>query len=520
MWRRLLIGGALALAGCAAIGQVLVGSSAAIEVGGRVSESVRRSDCGSGAPMSTMKLSPQTLRGRWGAPAPLVPGGTATNSLALSATPTGRVLAGWVQGPPPKVFFGAAVHARASGDRATPRQARAATQKVSIAEGSFAGGFRRKAVLSVGRSGTLSNLYVAESTPDVGYVVWQGPSTALRLGVVCDRKIVVLNRRLVRDAVPLALFPLSGGRAAVVFDKYGHGTPFLEYGLLSERGRMGKIARIAHPGPRDTAATELSVNARGELVAAWVHNDGASPQGISPTSPRFVPAQLVVASCRPALHCRSPETIPLGTAHPACINPAVAISPDGTVTVIAAADDWGTGCDKPLGVRASVTTAGSANLRPMHKIQTEGDWPIAEPVGEAGTVWVFNSGLASSGSFSSSFLPATGIAHSRTSLLDKGGFWNYGQQLLSPANNGWYVITWSHANRRTNPNLSLKAVVGHDGHLEHSLVAVSATHQISAYLGAADGRGDAMILYSGSTDRGDGAPWPYTSGLYTTILRH
>jgi hypothetical protein len=390
---------------------------------------------------------------------------------------------------------------------------------VSIAEGSVVGGFRRTAVLSVGASGSLSNLYVTLS-PDVGYVVWEGPSTALRLGVACNGKIVVSNRRLVRDGVPLALIPLSGGRAAVVFDKYGHGTPFLEYGLLSAMGRMGKIARIAHPGPRDTAATDLSVNPRGDLIASWVHNDLASRPGTSPTSPGFVPAQLVVALCRPALHCASPETIPLGTTNPACINPAVAISPDGTATVIAAADDWGSGCDDPLGVRASVTPAGSTNLQPMQAIQTEGDWPIAEPVGWAGTVWVFNSGLASSDSFSSSFLPETGIAHARTSLLDNGGFWNTGQQLLAPANNGWYVITWSHANRKANPNVSLKAVVGHDGQLQRSSVAVGATHHISGYLGAADGRGDAMILFSGSTDTGNGAMWPYTSGLYTTVLRH
>jgi hypothetical protein len=469
--------------------------------------------------MSTLQLSSQTLPGRWGAPVPLVPVGTATGSLGLAAA-AGSVLAGWVQGPPPKVFVGGTDRSSAGETRASTAQANTASQEVRIAEGSIVGGFRRTAVLSVGPSGSLSNLYVTLSSPDVGYVVWEGPSTALRLGVLCNGKLVVSNRRLVRDAVPLALFPLSDGRAAVVFDRYGHGTPFLEYGLLSVTGRIGEIARIAHPGPRDTATTDLSVNPRGELIASWVHNDLASRPGTSPTSPGFVAAQLVVALCRPALHCASPQPIPLGTTKPACINPAVAISPDGTATVIAAADDWGTGCDDPLGIRASVTPPGSTNLQPMRAIQTEGDWPIAEPVGRAGTVWVFNSGLASSDSFSSSFLPATGIAHTRTSLLDNGGFWNTGQQLLAPANNGWYVITWSHANRKANPSVWLKAVVGHDGQLRHSSVAVGATHHISAYLGAADARGDAMILFSGSTDTGNGAMWPYTSGLYTTVLQH
>ena len=306
----------------------------------------------------------------------------------------------------------------------------------------------------------------------------------------------------------------------MVFDKYGHGTPFLEYGLLSATGRISRIARIAHPGSRDTAATELSVNPRGELIAAWVHDDAASPPGTSPSSGRFVPAKLVVAMCRPALRCASPATIRLGTTKPACINPAVAISPNGTATVIAAENDWGTGCDDPLGVRASMTPPGTPNMQPMRSIQTEGDWPIAEPAGRAGTVMVFDSGLASSDSFSSSFLPTTDAEHAHTTLLDNGGFWNTGQQLLAPANNGWYVITWSHANRRANPNLSLNAVVGHDGQLQRASVAVGTTQHISAYLGATDSHGDAMILFSGSTDTGDGAAWPYTSGLYTTVLRH
>ena len=87
-------------------------------------------------------------------------------------------------------------------------------------------------------------------------------------------------------------------------------------------------------------------------------------------------------------------------------------------TVIAAENDWGTGCDTPLGVRASVTPAGSRNLQPLRSIQTTGDSPIAEPAGPTGTVMVFNSGLASSDSFSSSFLPAAGAAHARTSLAE------------------------------------------------------------------------------------------------------
>jgi hypothetical protein len=51
-------------------------------------------------------------------------------------------------------------------------------------------------------------------------------------------------------------------------------------------------------------------------------------------------------------------------------------------------------------------------------------------------------------------------------------------------------------------------------------VVVNPRRRGDDYVGANDGHGDAMILFSGSTDRGDGAPWPYSSGVYTTVIRH
>ena len=121
--------------------------------------------------------------------------------------------------------------------------------------------------------------------------------------------------------------------------------------------------------------------------------------------------------------------------------------------MIAAADDWGaTGCDEPLGIRASVTPGSTTSLRPMRLIETEGDFPTAEPVGNAGTLMAFNPGRSSSDSFAWSLLPATGTARARARLLDKGGWLNAGEQPLAPANDGWYLIAWTHANRKNNPS--------------------------------------------------------------------
>jgi hypothetical protein len=451
--------------------------------------------------------------GRWSAPAALVGAGTAAASLGISATPGGLLLAGWLQGPPPKVMAGGPASAGAASASAT-------TQAVMVAGGSFGGGFQPPIKLSSALSGSLTNLAVTLSAPDVGYAVWaQTPATTLRLSVIRSGRVVVAGRLLFRDAVPLALFPLSRGRAALVFDQYGHGTPFLEYTILSATGRPRTVARIAHPGTHDTEAVELSVNPSGELIASWVHNDGASAPGTAPGSPGYVAAKLIVAVCKPALRCTAPQTVSLGGIKPACINPAVAISPDGTTTVIAAANDWGTGCNAALGIRASTTSGSGTRVGPMQVIQREGDWPVAAPDGNNGTVMAFNAGLSYSDSFAWSFIPATGTVSTSALLLDRGGYWNTGQQTLTPVNGGWYLITWTHSTSNNGAQLSLRAALGHDGQVQTSAVAVGASTRTAANVAATDGRGDAIILFSRSTDSGNGAPWPYSSGLYTTVLR-
>lgn len=521
MRRAALIGVGLVVA---AVGVARLGAGSSSARGDRAVRSSWRGACQSrpGADSASLPFGDpaRTARRGWSAPVALASAGVPASSLGLSATPGGWLLAGWIQGPPPKVTAGGPGLFGSSGFKAHTHQGAVTTQTVRIAAGTLKGGFARSVQLSAGPSGSLTNLQVTLSAPDVGYVAWaQQPGTALRVGVVCNGRVTVLNRKLAGDAVPLALFPLVGRRAALVFDQYGHGTPFLEYAILSPSGQMGPPATIAHPGTHDTEATELSVNPRGELIASWVHNDAASPPGSSPASPGFVPAELVVAVCKPALRCAPPTTVRLGATKPACVNPAVAINPGGTTTVLAAADDWGNGCDDQLGLRAAVTSGPSSPLQPMQLIRTDGDYPVAQPVGDIGTAIAFNPGSASSGAFGWMFLPGNSSGPAPNAVLDNGGYWNTGEPTLAPANDGWYLVTWTHANARANPRTSLRAAVGHYGQIGPATVAVNAHTHIAAYLGATDGHGTAIILFSGSTDMGNGAGWPYTSGLYATVLR-
>ena len=124
---------------------------------------------------------------------------------------------------------------------------------------------------------------------------------------------------------------------------------------------------------------------------------------------------------------------------------------------------------------------------------------------------VFNPGLASDDSFASSFLSTTGTAPGRAQMLDNGGWLDTGAPSLSPANDGWYLITWTHG----SPPGTVRAALGHNGRVEATAAAVSAF--TAQYVGAISGDGDAIILYSGSTNTGNGAAWPSSSGLYVTI---
>jgi hypothetical protein len=264
---------------------------------------------------------------------------------------------------------------------------------------------------------------------------------------------------------------------------------------------------------------EVSVNSRGELIAAWVHDDGASSPRTSPGSARFVPAKLIVALCRPALQCGSPETIRLGTTKPACINPAVAISPQGAATVIAAAADLGhrpRQAARGLGLRDSgrsrqpSTDAGDSNEGRLADRRT-------------GRSDRHGDGVQLRARLIRFVLVIVPACDWRRTLPDVAARPRRLLEHRSAAVGASYQRLVRHhlvpRKPPCQPDISLNAVVGHDGQLQRSSVAVGATQHISAYLGATDAHGNAMILFNGSTDAGDGAAWPYTRGLYTTVRR-
>jgi hypothetical protein len=433
---------------------------------------------------SSRSAAERSTVGGWSRPVQLVPARTVTGSLEVAGTGGGSLAAVWVQGRFPIVSL------EPLNASAPPKPV--GRQEVMLAHGTFAAGFERPVQLAAGQSGSFTNLQVTASAPDIAYAVWeQSPGVTLRLSIMRAGHLVVSWVPLVHDAVPLALFPIVGGSAALIWDQYGHGDPFVQYAIVSSAGKLGAVVKIAHPGPRDTAATEVSVNESGELIAAWVHDDLAVVPGSSPSSPRYRTAQLMVAVCKPALRCASPQAVPVGDSKPACIEPAVAIGPDGTTTVVAA------GCENFFGIRASVTHGSTTAVEPTRLIATYGAYPALVPVGNDGTLIAFNPGIVPYQSLAWSRLSANPNGRVAVRVLDHGGAFNSASQdQLAATDNGEYVIAWPHANTDVNPHPSLMAALGHNDQLGRPSVVAPASVGPNQYVAAIDQRGDAIIMFN------------------------
>jgi hypothetical protein len=101
----------------------------------------RKRAVASSVPVSAIERAARSGSGRWSAPAALVSAGTAATSLGISATPGGSLLAGWIEGPPPRVMAGGPTSAGAASASPT-------SQAVMVAAGRFGAAFQPPIKLS------------------------------------------------------------------------------------------------------------------------------------------------------------------------------------------------------------------------------------------------------------------------------------------------------------------------------------------------------------------------------------
>lgn len=432
------------------------------------------------------RIQPAAARlapGRWGTTTALVKGDVQTGFPQVALAPGGQALAAWIQGPPPEVTAGPA--SGAASTSVSP------IQEVVADRGSVQGGFRTPRTLSEATSGSLSSLTVAMSGRGSGYLAWeQGIAIGVYLAVL-DRSGVAAAAHLVRkNAVPLGLFPLRQGKAALVWDQYGHGFPILEYGRVDRAGRLSGVTRVAHLNGHDQIPTQISVNSRGVLAAAWTNGGGTALRHGKPVA---VTAHLIAVTCKPFTSCSALQTIPLGRTRPTCINPAVAVSPDGTTHVLAAANDQAPrGCDRPLGLWETNGSPGG-RLRRAVRLSSRGDWPVAALEGRGGAVAAFNPAAIPADTLAWLTLGRASQSTRPRRLPDRD---TVNTPVVSGTEAGSFLIAWEHASSHSNPRISVRAVLGAGHRVGRATGVVPARDNVSSFSAAVDGAGDGILIWN------------------------
>jgi hypothetical protein len=409
----------------------------------------------------------------------------------------GAVVAGWLQGPPPRVSFGAGRSISSASPFVGP--AMATRQRVVVDWGSLAGGVRAPLVLASAPSGSEGAPWVAGAGSEA-FVAWdERRAQDVQLALLHGGRVVLKRALGLRDAELVALEGLSGNRAEIVWDQYGHGFPLLKAALITPSGRIGKPVLIAHPGGRDTAAIEISINARGDLVAAYVH-DEAFFAGHPGTPNRHGSARVMLSVCEPALHCTGPRGLRLGATKPVCIHPAVAMTTNGTAIMLAAAQDADAiGCGDPAAVWQASAAPGH-RFATARKIAASGDSPIATPAGRAQAIAALNPGVAPYQTVAWTTIRAAARNPVALRRVPDGDVIN--PPLLAANGGGRFVLVWEHASSHRNPRISLKAAIGAGTKLKHLHRLADGNHPPQSVATAMNAHGDAIVLWNDFTSSG------------------
>jgi hypothetical protein len=444
--------------------------------------------------------------GKWGVRTVLARPSVYTSFPQIAVSSGGKAIAAWVQGQPPKVYLGAA--------RGAASSTLSSSQQVMADLGTITGGFREPVAVSAMTAGTPGNLTVAMSDPGTAYVAWgQAPAAQLWLAVLRDGRVSVPAAVIRKEAVPLAIFPLRGGRAALVWDQYGHGFPLLDYAVVDGSGRLGRVVTVAHLNGDDQLPTQISVNQAGVLAGAWTHGGGVTLRRSRPV-PRNQ-ARLILVVCEPFANCSTPTAIPLGRTRPACISPAVAVSADGTTHLVAAANDPAPqGCNRSLGVWA--TTGSRIRSRPRPAlVSAAGDLPVITPDGPSSAIVVFNPGIAPHDTLAWSKLGPGIRAFTRPSVVADRDTIN--APVLAASSTGRFLIAWTHASSHHNPKLSINAAIGHGQRLGAVSKVIPAQNNPNTFTAAIDAAGDALMIWNQTRETTTGSG---NFGIFAKIYRH
>ncbi|MGO9487813.1 MAG: hypothetical protein ACLQBB_02150 [Solirubrobacteraceae bacterium] len=308
----------------------------------------------------------------WSQPTLLVPADEYAFDPQLAVSEGGATLAAWFGGPepPPARAGGAASNASGSSSAGQPAWS---GSSVVVDTGTASGGFGAPAVLAEHAADTNDGLDVAISGSGVRYIAWQSRAGGWMIASAAPGEGFTSAH-----ALPVPLIQLLASPAGPVAAVW-HIRATLHYALLTKGGGLGRVVEV--PGRFERVRVPVALNDRGAFATVENTAELAATSGPHP----------IVYLCEPSGHCTAPHPLKMG--HPPAgseENDALALSDDGTLTVLAA-------FSKPPRHPAANTPWGlwSSTRRPdgrwsaPQQISDGGESPLAAGDGQDAAVTVF-----------------------------------------------------------------------------------------------------------------------------------
>jgi hypothetical protein len=428
----------------------------------------------------------------WGTPQVLAPASTYAFDTQLAVGAGGRTLAAWFGGPkPPGIRSTAAIASAAAAWTGS---------QVIVDQGTAEEGFGPPVVLSTHGSDGPEGLQVAISGAGVAYAAWEqsrGPwmiSTAPAGGsFAAPHKLLPMRSAL------WALVRSPAGAVAAVWFSYGSPSArgMLRYALLGADGSLGRIVTVGRwNGP--TEGVPFALNDHGELAA--VDMVGQEEEGTVPPAP-------LVHICNAAGRCSRPRELRFGQIPAkADENNAIALSDDGTVTVLASFSKLPKhpAPNTPLGLWAAVLRPGKRWSAPQ-KLSRAGDEPLAVADGEGSATVLFEHFWEPDLRFlghrlESSTLPATGARLTRPTVVR--GLEAPEPSTLAASPSGDYLIVGTRRESESTDKASILAVTGSPGGLGSAQRVFSGEVAGQTPPAGIDRDGDAVILWTEDNQSG------------------
>jgi hypothetical protein len=422
----------------------------------------------------------------WGSLQVLAPASQYAFDPQLAVAEDGQTLAAWFGGPRPPISCAGMV---------CPPAAPWSGSDVVLTPGTVDGGFGAPVVVSTHGSDGPEGLQVAISGTGVAYAAWEQKSGPWMISSASSGGSFINPHKLLpgRHRLSSLVRSPAGPVAAVWFGP----SSLLRYALLRPDGTLGRAITVGRWNG-SAGGTPFALNDRGEFAA--LDMVGRVEEGTVPPAP-------LVHICNAAGRCSRPHELRFGhIPAKADENNAIALSDDGTVTVLASFSKLPKhpAANTPLGLWAAVRRPGKRWSTPQ-ELSRAGEMPLAVAGGEGSAMVLFDHFWTPHLRFlgnrlETSTLSATGTHLTRPTVVR--GLEAPEPSTLVANTSGAYLIVGIPRESESAGKASIVAVSGRAGGLGAAQVVVSG--EVSGHPPPAgiDRNGDAVVLWDEDSNSG------------------